>query len=125
MVRSSEISFICSKYRELVEGGDNHPVIFASKLEDKEWVINDEDEMVGFIDGFENGVIRYLDGNNPITSENMGVLRLIDGKIQIRASVRSSDKNDEENRLKFLNALAKIANIKAIWFIKTNLATSF
>lgn len=103
-----EISYICSKYREESEENDNHPTIFASKLEDKEWVIYDEDEMVSFINDFEHGVLRYIDGNQPITSENMGILRLSDGKISIRASVRSSDKNDEEKQLKLLNAMAKI-----------------
>lgn len=103
-----EVSYICSKYRELVENGENHPTILASKLEDKDWTIYDEDEMVGFINDFEHGVIRYLDGVQPITSENMGILRLVDGKISIRASVRSSDKNDEEKQLKLLNAMAKI-----------------
>ena len=103
-----EVSFICSKYRDLVEEDNNHPTILASKLEDKEWVVYDEDEMVGFINNFEHGVLRYLDGNQPITSENMGILRLADGKISIRASVRSSDKNDEEKQLKYLTALAKI-----------------
>ena len=103
-----EISFICSKYREFVEEDDVHPTILASKLEDKEWVIFDEDEMVGFMTDFKHGVLRYVDGNCPITSENMGILRLADGKVKIRASVRSSDKGDEEKQLKLLSALAKI-----------------
>lgn len=103
-----EISYICSKYRELEEENDNHPTILASKLEDREWLIYDEDEMVSFINDFEHGVLRFLDGNQPITSENMGVLRLSDGKIKIRASIRSSDKGDEEEGLKKLKALAKI-----------------
>lgn len=103
-----EVSFVCSKYREFSEEGDNHPTIFASKLEDKEWIIYDEDELVSFINNFEHGVIRYIDGNCPITSENMGVLRLSDGKIKIRASVRSSIKQEENDRIKYLGAMAKI-----------------
>ncbi|MBQ4541593.1 MAG: M20/M25/M40 family metallo-hydrolase, partial [Clostridia bacterium] len=103
-----EVSFICSKYRELAEENDNHPTIFASKLEDKNWVIFDEDEVVSFITEFEHGVIHSIDGNIPLTSENMGILRLEGGKIKIRASVRSSIKQEEADRVKFLNALAKI-----------------
>ena len=103
-----EVSYVCSKFRELVEENDNHPTILASKLENRDWVIYDEDEMVSFINDFEHGVLRYIDGNQPITSENMGILRLSDGKIKIRASIRSSDKNDEEEGLKKLKALAKI-----------------
>lgn len=103
-----EVSFICSKYRELVEENDNHPTIFASKLEDRNWVIFDEDEVVSFITEFEHGVIHSIDGNIPLTSENMGILRLEGGKIKIRASVRSSIKQEEADRVKFLNALAKI-----------------
>lgn len=103
-----EISYICSKYREFSEEDNNHPIIFASKLEDKDWIVYDEDELVSFINDFQHGVIRYIDGNQPITSENMGILRLSDGKFSIRASVRSSDKNDEENQLKYLKSLAKI-----------------
>ncbi len=105
---TGEVSYICSKYRELSEENENHPTIFVSKLEDKEWVIYDEDEVVGFLNEFQHGVLRYIDGNCPITSENMGVLRLSNGKISIKASVRSSDKNDEEKQLKFLKAMAKI-----------------
>lgn len=103
-----EISYICSKYRELVEENNMHPTILASKLEDRKWEIFDEDEMVSFINEFKHGVLRFIDGNCPITSENMGILRLADGKIKIRASVRSSDKGDEEKQLKLLKALAKI-----------------
>ena len=103
-----EVSFICSKYRELMEENDNHPTIFASKLEDRNWVIFDEDEVVSFITEFEHGVIHSIDGNIPLTSENMGILRLEGGKIKIRASVRSSIKQEEADRVKFLNALAKI-----------------
>ncbi len=103
-----EISFICSKFRELEEENGNHPTILASKLEDRKWVIYDEDEMVSFINNFEHGVLRFVDGNQPITSENMGILRLSDGKIKIRASLRSSDKGDEEKQLKLLKALGKI-----------------
>ena len=103
-----EVSFICSKYRELAEENDNHPTIFASKLEDKKWVIYDEDEVVSFVTEFEHGVIHSIDGNIPLTSENMGILRLEGGKIKIRASVRSSIKQEEADRVKFLNALAKI-----------------
>lgn len=105
---TGEINYICSKYRELVEEGDNYPTIFSSKLEDKEWVIYDEDVVVGFINEFQHGVIRFVDGTCPITSENMGVLRLSDGKISIKASVRSSDKSDEDKQLKLLKAMAKI-----------------
>lgn len=103
-----EVSFICSKYRELAEENDNHPTIFASKLEDKKWVIYDEDEVVSFITEFEHGVIHSIDGNIPLTSENMGVLRLEGGKIKIRASVRSSIKQEESERVKYLGSLAKI-----------------
>ena len=103
-----EVSFICSKYRELAEENDNHPTIFASKLEDKNWVIFDEDEVVSFITEFEHGVIHSIDGNIPLTSENMGILRLEGGKIKIRASVRSSIKQEEADRVNYLNALAKI-----------------
>lgn len=103
-----EVSFICSKYRELTEENDNHPTIFASKLEDKEWVIFDEDEVVSFITEFEHGVLHSIDGNIPLTSENMGILRLDGGKIKIRASVRSSIKQEENERVKYLNSLAKI-----------------
>ena len=103
-----EVSFICSKYRELAEENNNHPTIFASKLEDKNWVIFDEDEVVSFITEFEHGVIHSIDGNIPLTSENMGILRLEGGKVKIRASVRSSIKQEEADRVKYLNALAKI-----------------
>ena len=103
-----EVSFICSKYRELAEENNNHPTIFASKLEDKNWVIFDEDEVVSFITEFEHGVIHSIDGNIPLTSENMGILRLEGGKIKIRASVRSSIKQEEADRVNYLNALAKI-----------------
>lgn len=103
-----EVSYICSKFRELSEENDNHPTIFVSKLENKEWVIYDEDEVVSFINNFEHGVLRFVDGNCPITSENMGILRLSDGVLSVRASVRSSDKNDEEKQLKVLSALGKI-----------------
>lgn len=105
---AGEVSYICSKYREEVEENDNHPTILSTKLEDREWVIYDEDEVVSFINDFEHGVIRYVDGIQPITSENMGILRLSNGVVQIRASVRSSDKSDEEKQLKLLKALAKI-----------------
>ncbi len=103
-----EVSFICSKYRALEEENGNHPVIFASKLEDKKWVIYDEDEMVSFITSFEHGVLHSMDGNIPLTSENMGILRLENGKIKIRASVRSSIKQEENDRVKYLDSLAKI-----------------
>lgn len=103
-----EVSFICSKYRELLEENDNHPVIFVSKLEDRKWTIYDEDEMVNFITDFEHGVIHSIDGNIPLTSENMGILRLENGKIKIRASVRSSIKQEENERVKYLSLLAKI-----------------
>ena len=103
-----EVSFICSKYRDLVEENDNHPTIFVSKLEDKNWVIFDEDEVVSFITDFEHGVIHSIDGNIPLTSENMGILRLEGGKIKIRASVRSSIKQEEADRVKYLSSLAKI-----------------
>ena len=103
-----EVSFICSKYREIAEENDNHPTIFASKLEDKDWVIFDEDEVVSFITNFEHGVIHSIDGNIPLTSENMGVLRLEGDRIKIRASVRSSIKQEEADRVKYLSSLAKI-----------------
>lgn len=103
----ADISFICSKYRNLAEENDNHPTVFSSKLEDRDWVIYDEDELINFVVNFKHGMINTNGAGFPITSENLGVIRLSNGEVKVRLSIRSSVENEELEQTEEVKNLAK------------------
>ena len=103
----AEISFVCSKYRNLAEENDNHPTVFSSKLEDRDWVIYDEDELIDFVVDFKHGVINSNDSGFPITSENLGAIRLTNGEVKVKLSIRSSVENEEIEQTERVKELAK------------------
>ena len=103
----ADISYVCSKYRTLAEENDNHPTVFSSKLEDRNWVIYDEDELIDFIVNFKHGVLNSNDAGFTITSENLGAIRLANGEVKVKLSVRSSVKDEEETQVESVKSLAK------------------
>lgn len=103
----AEINYVCSKYRTLTEENDNHPTVFSSKLEDRDWVIYDEDELIDFIVNFKHGVLRANDAGFTITSENLGAIRLSNGEVKVKLSVRSSVKDEETEQVEKVKELAK------------------
>lgn len=104
---TAEINYICSKYRNLSEENDNYPVVYSNKLEDRDWVIYDEDELIDFIVNFKHGVLKSNDSGFTITSENFGKIRLSNGEVKIRLSIRSSVKDEENNQTEEVKNLAQ------------------
>ena len=115
---AGEISYICSKYRELVEENGKSPNIMSSVLEKVDWKVYREDDIVNFIYEFAHGVNKADKNGFPIISQNMGMIRFAGGVVEMTTSMRSSDKKLETSSLEKLQKLAEKYGIKYKLLVK-------
>lgn len=75
-------------------------------------LIKESDEIIKFINEIEDGLLETFEDGFPLLSSNIGKIELINNKIEIKLSIRSSDVNKEKNQIDKLNKLCKKYNFK-------------
>ena len=100
-----ELQAVCLKYTHQAAKKGEHPIITLEDV-DLSWESYDAKDVLNFITSFKQGVVYSMEGGFPITSQNMGVAQLENGKIKILLSVRSSDKEKEARAIEAIEKLA-------------------
>lgn len=73
-------------------------------------VINESEDIIGFINDLDDGLLATFEDGFPLLSSNIGAINLVNDNVIIKLSIRSSDVNLENKQLKILENLCKKYN---------------
>ena len=86
---------------------DSHVLLKIEQVENKN-VIKESDDIVKFIYEIKDGLLEiYPDDRFPLLSSNIGKISLIDGNIEVKYSIRSSDILKENELLEEIKSLSQ------------------
>ena len=70
-------------------------------------VINESEDIIGFINDLDDGLLETFEDGFPLLSSNIGALNLVNDELIIKLSIRSSDVELENKQLEILENLCK------------------
>ena len=102
----NELKSIIDRYVSISEENGNKPKISIEEIKTIKGVY-DFNSALKLINQLKQGVLTQNSCSFPVTSQNVGVINFNEGILEVKMSLRSSDKEDENKKLNEIENLAK------------------